>query len=253
MPDVIVKAAFEPGFGHYEVFGIFSRFRDRVYPCVEPLDDPGLCGTTVSAKGTYNSSRNVGGVGGNARVTVAKHVDFGLHALYGNGVARYGASTLPDATVNPNGTLAPLRSYQGLATLEWHSPKLDVYLNGGEEYVSHRYQVDTANAKLPTVGYGAPNFNDSNCYTETAPSANSGYAFGGLTCSGNTQSTIEGTFGFWYRVYHGPKGRIQLGPQYSYLVRNAWPGSATAAGTGPFVSPHGIDNMFLTSFRYYLP
>ena len=36
MPDIIVKAAFEPGFGHYEVFGIFSRFRDRVYPCVEP-------------------------------------------------------------------------------------------------------------------------------------------------------------------------------------------------------------------------
>ena len=35
MPDIIVKAAFEPGFGHYEVFGIFSRFRDRVYPCVE--------------------------------------------------------------------------------------------------------------------------------------------------------------------------------------------------------------------------
>ena len=74
-------------------------------------------------------------MGGNARVTIAKHVDFGLHALYGNGVGRYGASSLPDATVNPNGTLAPLRSYQGLATLEWHSPKLDVYLNGGEEYV----------------------------------------------------------------------------------------------------------------------
>ena len=36
MPDVIVKTVFEPGFGHYEVFGIFSRFRDRVYPCVEP-------------------------------------------------------------------------------------------------------------------------------------------------------------------------------------------------------------------------
>src|SRR5208337_4562361 len=35
MPDIIVKAAFEPGFGHYEVFGIYSRFRDRVYPCVE--------------------------------------------------------------------------------------------------------------------------------------------------------------------------------------------------------------------------
>ena len=251
MPDVIVKAAFEPGFGHYEVFGIFSRFRDRVYPC-EDVATTTLCGGSATAGpnalGAYNDSRNGGGVGGNARVTIAKRVDFGLHALYGNGVGRYGASTLPDATVNPNGTLALLRSYQGLATLEWHSPKLDVYLNGGEEYVARRHQVDPVTGK--TVGYGAPNFNDSNCYTETLPSANSGYAFGSLTCSANTQSTIEGTFGFWFRVYHGPKGRIQLGPQYSYLVRNAWPGAASSTVE---VSPHGIDNMFMTSFRYYLP
>src|SRR5262249_45174465 len=35
-PDVIVKLAFEPGFGHYEVFAVGSRFRDRVYPCAQP-------------------------------------------------------------------------------------------------------------------------------------------------------------------------------------------------------------------------
>src|ERR1700722_1041932 len=33
-PDIIVKAVWEPGFGHYEVGGIFSDFRDRVFPCV---------------------------------------------------------------------------------------------------------------------------------------------------------------------------------------------------------------------------
>ena len=99
-----------------------------------------------------------------------------------------------------------------------------------------------------------PSFVDSGCYTETVPSSGSGYGFGSLSnCSGNTQSTIEGTFGFWLRLYHGPKGRLQLGPQYSYLVRNAWPGSISSAGTGPYVAPHGIDNMFMTSFRYYLP
>ena len=32
-PDFIAKLAFEPGFGHYEVFGVFSSFRDRVFPC----------------------------------------------------------------------------------------------------------------------------------------------------------------------------------------------------------------------------
>jgi TolA-binding protein len=250
MPDVIVKAAFEPGFGHYEVFGILSRFRDRVYPCAE-IADASLCGTTPSAIGAYNDSKNGGGLGANARVsTFHKHMDFGLHALYGNGIGRYSASGLPDATVNPDGTLALLRTYQGLATLEFHYPKLDVYFNGGEDYVGRRYSTDAVSGKV--VGYGSPTFNDSGCYTETVPGAG-GYAFGGITCSGQTQSVVEGTFGFWIKPYNGPKGRIQFGPQYSYISRNAWAGSLTSAGTGPYVSPHAVDNLFYTSFRYYLP
>ncbi len=148
-PDFIVKAAFEPGFGHYEIFGIASRFRDRIYPCVEPLSNPSLCGTSASAIGAFNDSRNVAGVGANARVTFFKELDFGLHALYGNGVGRYGSSGLPDATVTPGGRLAPLRSYQGLATLEWHTPRLDVYLNGGEEHVGKRWQADPFNPTTP--------------------------------------------------------------------------------------------------------
>jgi hypothetical protein len=251
MPDVIVKAAAEPGFGHYEVFGILSRLRDRVYPCAEPAQNPGLCGTTVSALGASNESVNGGGIGANARVSgFNKHVDFGLHGLFGNGIGRYSASGLPDATVHPDGTLAPLRSYQGLATLEFHYPKFDIYLNGGEDYVGRRYSTDIASGKV--VGYGAPGFNDSGCYTETVPGSG-GYAFGAITCSGNTQSIIQGTFGFWIKSYNGPKGRVQWGPQYSYISRNAWSGSLTSTGTGPFVSPHGVDNVFYTSFRYYLP
>jgi archaellum component FlaC len=245
-PDVIVKAAFEPGFGHYEVFGILSRFRDRVYPCVEPV--LGLtCATT--ATGAYNDSKNGGGLGANGRITVAKHVEFGLHALYGNGVGRYSASGLPDATVKPDGTLALLRSYQGLATLEFHFPRLDVYFNGGEDYVGRRFDTDLFSGKV--VGYSAPTFSDSGCYTETAPSSGTGFGFGSISCSGNTQRTIEGSFGFWIKLHSGPKGRLQFGPQYSYVSRNAWTGAGATAGT--FVAPHGIDNMFFTSFRYYLP
>ena len=32
-PDLIFKATADPGFGHYELFGIVSFFRDRIYPC----------------------------------------------------------------------------------------------------------------------------------------------------------------------------------------------------------------------------
>src|SRR5579859_157432 len=32
-PDIIVKAAADPGWGHYEIYGIYSAFRNRVYPC----------------------------------------------------------------------------------------------------------------------------------------------------------------------------------------------------------------------------
>ena len=250
-PDVIVKAALEPGFGHYEIFGIFSRFRDRVYPCVEfPVGSATCPGTTATTTGVYNFSRNGGGVGGNARFTIAKKVDFGLHAVYGNGVGRYGDSTLPDATVNPDGTLALLRSYQGLATLEFHYPKFDIYLNGGEEYVGHRFSKDPVSGKV--VGYGAPGNNVSGCYTETVPGSSfgSGFSFGSLgSCSADTRYLVEGTIGLWYKLYNGPKGRIQFGPQYSYLTRSAWTGTN---GTG-LSRPHGIDNMAFASFRYYLP
>jgi hypothetical protein len=254
MPDFIFKAAAEPGFGHYEVYGILSRFRDRVYPCEEPGSSSN-CNGSSSALGAYNDSVTVGGVGANARVTFRKQLDFGLHALTGEGMGRYGTGGLPDSTVHPDGTLAPLRSYQGLATLEWHTKRIDVYLNGGEEYIARRWYFDPNNATNPftPVGYGSPLNNVVGCYSETAPNAitgTSGFAFGSLSkCSADTQRLIEGVAGFWIKVHNGPHGRIQFGPQYSYVARDAWTGTN---GKG-FSDPHGIDNMFFTSFRYYLP
>ncbi|HTR23670.1 MAG TPA: hypothetical protein VMI10_06775 [Terriglobales bacterium] len=252
-PDFIIKAAFEPGFGHWEIFAVGSRFRDRVYPCVEATGNPicnGVYGTNPA--GAYNASTNGGGFGANGRVNIAKHLDFGLHAIEGRGIGRYGTGGLSDATVNPDGTLALLREFQGLATLEVHYPRFDIYLNGGEEYAQKRWAVDPISGKQ--VGYGAPALASSGCYTETVPGSGGGFGFGGLgSCSVDTKSLIEGTFGFWIKVHNGPHGRLQFGPQYSYVVRNAWDGTFATSPSTIYSSPHGIENMFMTSFRYYLP
>jgi hypothetical protein len=253
MPDFIFKAAAEPGFGHYEVFGILSRFRDRVYPCGEP-GAASNCNGAISSLGSYNSSVNAGGFGANARITLFKQLDLGVHAVTGQGIGRYGTGGLPDSTVRPDGTLAPLRSYQGLATVEWHTKRIDLYINAGEEYVARRWQFDPNNPTNPftPVGYGSQLFTVSGCYTETAPplTGTNGFTFGSLSkCNADTKSLVEGTIGFWIKAHNGPHGRLQFGPQYSYVARYAWTGTNGIA----FSSPHGVENMFFTSFRYYLP
>lgn len=246
-PDIISKIVVEPGFGHYEVFGIYSRFRDRIFPCYENYASA-ECGT-LTAPSTfmaYNASVNGGGIGANARWSFAgKRLDFGLHALGGEGIGRYGTGGLPDTSVYASGALNTIRSYQGLATLEWHGPKLDLYFNVGSEYAARAYDFDNF-LKVP-VGYGSPLFNNSGCGTETAPVAGTGFLPGSLgKCTADTRALIEGTAGLWYRVFNGPKGRVQWGIQYSYVDRAVWSG---VNGT----EPHGLDSMVFTSFRYYLP
>lgn len=249
-PDFIVKAAAEPGFGHFEVFGVIRRFRDRIYP--------NATATTPSAVGATNFSTTTGGVGANARISLfKKHMDIAGHFLGGDGMGRYGTATLPDVTVNPDGTLAPLKSAQGLGTLEFHTTKWDIYFNAGGEFVGRHALLNSAGKP---VGYGSALANNSGCGVETVPgtpvggqfpTSSSGFLPGGLAnCAANTRNVIEGTVGFWYRFYKGPKGTLQFGPQYSYLVRNTWSG---AAGISALGQPAGTENMILTSFRYYLP
>jgi hypothetical protein len=151
-PDVIVKAAVDPGFGHYEVYGILSEFRNRIYPCgvvgtnasdtTPPATSTSVfCpvdqSTSPSSLGAYNESRTGGGVGINLRVPlVPKKVDFALQGLAGDGVGRYGSAQLADLTFRPNGTEALIRTAHGLSGLEFHSAKLDVYAYGGAEYAA---------------------------------------------------------------------------------------------------------------------
>jgi hypothetical protein len=253
-PDIIVKAAFDPGFGHYEVFGLFDRFRDRVFPCANFLvgGSTNCASGSTSVTGAYNASTNGGGFGANARWNFDnKHIVFGLHAFGGSGVGRYGAAQLSDLAIHADGTPNEIKDYQGLGTLEWHGKKLDVYAYAGAEYAGRADDYDANTNEY--VGYGSPHFNNSGCYTETPPSfgVTAGFNPGSLSkCTADTRLIMEGTAGFWYRFYNGPRGRFQFGTQYSYVTRETWSG---VAGTGTSGSPSGLDNMVYTSFRYYLP
>lgn len=256
-PDLIAKIAFDPGFGHYEIFGLVDRFTDRIFPC-ENVSATTLCGgsTTpgVNALAAYNASKEGGGFGASARWVFAKRVTFGLKGFGGSGVGRYAPGGLADASINPDGTVHLIKNLHGLSTLEWHGKKLDVYSYGGAEYASRTYGYDPvtlpgATAPVGYVGYGAPLFNNTGCYTENAPGTStfvSGPVAGSLSkCTADTRVLIEGTIGFWYRFYSGPRGRFQYGTQYSYVTRNTWSGDGR--------QPNGVDNMVFTSFRYYLP
>jgi hypothetical protein len=250
-PDIIAKASFDPGFGHYEVYGLFDRFTDRVFPCGEVTP---TC-AAISAAGVYNTSKNGGAIGANARWNFDhKHIVFGLHGFGGSGVGRYGASQLSDLAINGDGTLHLIRGYQGLGTLEWHGKKFDVYLYTGAEYAARTASFDPNldKGKGAQVGYGAPTFSNAGCYTELPPAVNTGFTPTSLAnCTSDTRAVIEGTAGFWYRFYNGPRGKFQFGTQYSYVTRQTWSGITPLSA--PSGSPEGIDGMVYTSFRYYLP
>jgi hypothetical protein len=249
-PDIIAKIAFDPGFGHYELFGIADRFSDRVFPCAE-VTATEVCGGApgvATSAGAYNSSKEGGGFGASARFNIAKRVVLGVKGFGGSGVGRYGPGGLPDASVNGNGSLHLVKNLMGLTTVEVHlTKKLDFLGYGGVEYAGRTASFDPL-AKAgagAVVGYGAPTFNNAGCYTEVTPGSG-GFAPGTLAnCTADTRAVIEGTSGFWYKFYSGPKGSFRFGADYAYVTRNAWSG---AGG-----QPHGIDNMIFTSFRYYLP
>ena len=259
-PDFVIKLAADPGFGHYEVFGIISTFRERNYPCATTAATATCLGTVgPNANGAFNDSRTGGGIGANARVSLLnKKLDAGIHFVGGDGVGRYGTAQLADVTARPDGTLAPIRGGQVLATLEAHpNKKDDLYFNFGSEYAFRTAYTNAAGTA--GIGYGSPLFNNTGCNKEVVPAAGTTLVPGGTlspanagACAGDIRNIMEGTFGFWHRFYNGPKGRLQFGLQYSYLIKNTWSGNNGGLLAGG-QAPNAHDNMVYTSFRYYIP
>ena len=245
-PDMIAKIAIEPGWGHYEVWGVSRFFRNRVYPNLVTTTVNGVATTSGTSAGAFNDSTVGGAVGGSLRVpTFHKHLDVGVKGAWGDGANRYNNSGFSDLTIRPNGQLALIHGYSGLGTFELHAtPRLDFYVNYGIDGVLRRYFVSGAKQS----GYGAYTNVQSGCFTEPIPAAGgSGFVPAGLsaTCQVENRDVQEFVAGYWYDFYKGPKGRLRQGIQYSYNQRQVF------SGLGK--EPNGTDNMFFTSFRYYLP
>jgi hypothetical protein len=250
-PDFVGKLVFQPGWGHWEIFGIERNFRDRIYPNLTCTSSTACTGTTA---GAYNDTSPGAGIGGGFRVPLGtKKFTVGLKGLYGKGMGRYGDSTLGDVTIRPTGVLDPLKGFSAISTVELNPTKrLMLYLNYGGDYLYRDY--------WGKVGYGSPLTSMTGCDTEPSPTNQPTSGFGGGTgfgpgtpasCGNQNKDTQEFTGGEWYDFYNGPKGRMRFGLQYSRWERDIWSGAGGT--TNPGGGARGADNMFWTSFRYYVP
>ncbi len=210
-PDIVGKVAFDPGFGHYEIYGLGRFFTDR---------------TLVT--GTHNNNTAFGwGAGGAVLLPVIpKLLEFQGSILAGQGIGRYGSAGLYDAVVNPNsGKLDPLTEVLALVGLVAHpTDRLDVYGYAGMEQASRKDVQGT------TGGFG-----------------NAAYAPIALLTEGNTTSSSavqasgvqQATIGAWYSFYKGSYGLMRVGLSDSYTKLSI------------FGLPDEKMNVVMLSFRYF--
>jgi hypothetical protein len=287
-PDVLAKIALDPGWGHYELFGIVGSAHETVYPGettnsnlyggLKDIVTGLVVAPALTSAGAVSDKAVLGGIGGSFRVpVVANKFTFGAKGLWGQGVGRYGNTTLSDLTANAWGGFARLQNVSGLLTAEaTPNPRLTLYLNYGGDFAG---RADSANPGATTLGapsaaqnaagvwggawkapsaaalgYGSRLLSNSSCNTIANPGYNgssTGYYPGG-SCGAQNRDVQEITGGYWYDIYKGDRGRLRQGIQYGYAVREGWSG-ASPSGGGPGIGAKGIDNMFWTTFRYYLP
>ncbi len=291
-PDIIVKAAADPGYGHYELFGVLSTFRNRVYPCgvvgtnskdtappATPTEIP--CSvdgsTSPSSVGAFNDTRTGGGLGANLRVPVfTKKVEFALQGAAGDGIGRYGSAQLADLTLRPDGTQALIRTAHALGELEFHpTPKLDIYAYYGGEYAwraAYKGYDSISVTKTPAIPATATTLAIP-ATTTTAFKLNQIGGFGSPFANNSGCSTENppsnqltpsgggACAGDTRLIMEGTIGfwhRFYQGPKGGLrwgLQYSYFTRSGWSGnnGTAISISPKAVDNMVWTSFRYYLP
>ena len=287
MPDIIVKAAFDPSFGHFEVFGIGRYAHETVYPGettngnlyggLKDITTGATVAPALTTAGSYNNSIALGGLGASGRVYRARQeADSGSQGSLRTGCwALWRHHALRRYLRGQWRILAPaqpLRPEHGRVCR--HSPphpvpELRRGLRRSQLLVRHHARRAHGSAKCHHQGMGRS-----------------------LGCASRRASRLRLLLPQQLRLPHHCRSRLQRefhrllprrklrrpdqrrpGNHRRRMVRllqgRLWPlapGSAVrlrraqswtglpVAGNGPDgVGAKGIDNMFFTSFRYYLP
>jgi len=216
VPDIIVKMAVEPGWGHFEVYDIIRTFQSTVNPTGTPFLVRSHITTTA-----------VGG--GMILPIIPKQLNVMASAIYGEGIGRYGSAQLPDVAQDAFGNLVPIRELQFLTGVVGDpTDDINLYAYYGQEQTYNTKATPTS----PGWGYGSDN--------------TGAYMFGSkfATTGGNIERVSQVTTGGWWKFLQGQYGRMQAGLQYSYSINKYFD---AAKGGGPTANDH----MVFTSLRYY--
>lgn len=207
IPDIIAKVAFDPGWGHYELKALGRLFTDRVGH-------------------TNHQTWGYGGGWAALMPVIPTYLDLQLGGLAGAGIGRYGTALLPDVALGSGNSLVAIPEVHGYVGLIGH-PRVgtDVYLYGGWEHAERAGAASIA-------GYGSPTLINTGCNIE-----------GSILCQAETKDIKNITAGVWQDLFKGSYGRVVVGAQGSYTVRNAFSGVGGAPSTDQWVA--------LGSFRYY--
>jgi len=221
LPDLIGKVGLDPGWGHYEIFGLYRWFRSRY----------------IATDQQKNEVTHGYGVGGSVVLPlVAKVLDLEARYLGGKGIGRYGSAGEPDVTINPvDGSLTPLSGYHAMVDLIFRpAPTWTLFAYGGIEHVDARYYSVAAMGAAGDYGYGygSPLFSNAGCEIE-----------GSSACAANTSSIRSVMAGAWWKFYQGHLGNMQLGFTDNYIRREIHEGIGGAPDTNI--------NIAMLSFRYY--
>ncbi|WP_415501564.1 hypothetical protein [Acetobacter orientalis] len=220
-PDIVLKAAADTSFGHYEVFGLGRWFRSlSVMP-----------GESTTRKHTHFG----GGVGAGLTTPLGtKKLQLAGNILAGEGVGRYGPSLLPDTTLNSRGQLTPVPEIIGSLGLIGHPSKsVLLYTYGGVETAGRKSYMGNDGHQY---GYGVSDLNLSGCSIE----------FG--SCNAQTHTLASLTAGGWWHFMEGHYGSMMAGLQYTYIRKFAFKGND---GFGNSVSPTTFGNTVYVTFRYF--